>query len=159
MNQLDPRSTHAPAPGQVDPRGPQFGAALTVLLLAVVLATAPSDLAFAVLAVQTALFALGASRGVARTPYAWLFRTLVRPRLGAPAEWEDPQPPRFAQTVGLAFAVIGLVGLMAGATTVALVAVGFALVAALLNAVFGFCLGCEMYLLGKRLATPSGRSA
>ena len=30
------------------------------------------------------------------------------------------------------------------------VAIGFALVAALLNAVFRFCLGCELYLLFKR---------
>ncbi len=146
------RATAAPV-GQVDPRGPQFGAALTVLLLGLVLVTAPSALAVVVLAVQTALFALGAALGVARTPYAWLFRTLVRPRLGAPREWEDPQPPRFAQAVGLVFALVGLVGLLVGATTVALVAVGFALAAALLNAAFGFCLGCEMYLLGKRLTS------
>lgn len=152
MTQIDSSARPAaPASGQVDPRGPQFGAALTVVLLAVVLATAPSAVAVVVLTVQTVLFALGATLGVARTPYAWLFRTFVRPRLGAPDAWEDPQPPRFAQTVGLAFAVIGLVGLLTGATTVALVAVGFALAAALLNAAFGFCLGCEMYLLGKRL--------
>jgi hypothetical protein len=31
------------------------------------------------------------------------------------------------------------------------IATGFALVAATLNAVFDFCLGCEMYLLGRRL--------
>ena len=34
----------------------------------------------------------------------------------------------------------------------ATVAIAFALAAAFLNAAFGFCLGCEMYLLGKRLA-------
>ena len=153
MTQFDTsRATAAPV-GQVDPRGPQFGAALTVLLLGLVLVTAPSTLAVVVLAVQAAFFALGAALGVARTPYAWLFRTLVRPRLGAPREWEDPQPPRFAQVVGLVFALVGLVGLLVGATTVALVAVGFALAAALLNAAFGFCLGCEMYLLGKRLTS------
>ena len=33
------------------------------------------------------------------------------------------------------------------------VAIGFALVAALLNAVFRFCLGCELYLLIKRFTT------
>ncbi|MFC6152913.1 DUF4395 domain-containing protein [Nocardioides yefusunii] len=159
MTQLDPRTPRVPTPGQVDPRGPQFAAWITVLLLAVVLATAPSAVSVVVLAVQTVFFALGAALGVARTPYAWLFRTLVRPRLAPPVEWEEPQPPRFAQAVGLAFAVVGLVGLLAGATTVALVAVGFALAAALLNAAFGFCLGCEMYLLGKRLAAPSGRAA
>lgn len=159
MTQDAPRTPAAPAPGQLDPRGPQFGAWITVVLLAVVLASAPSTVAVVVLAVQTLFFALGAALGVARTPYAWLFRTLVRPRLAAPSEWEDPQPPRFAQTVGLVFAVVGLVGLLTGATTLALVAVGFAFAAALLNAAFGFCLGCEMYLLGKRLVGPSGRAA
>jgi hypothetical protein len=97
------------------------------------------------------LFAIGAARGVQATPHAWLFRTLVRPRLDAPTEWEAPEPPRFAQAVGLAFAVVGLVAFLAGATLVAQVAVGAALVAALLNAVFAFCLGCEVYLLVRRV--------
>lgn len=140
--------------GQIDPRGPQFGAVITTAVLAVVLATAPSTLAVVLLAAQAVLFASGALLGVARTPYAWLFRTFVRPRLGAPREWEDAAPPRFAQAVGLVFAVVGLVGLVTGATVVGLVAVGFALAAALLNAAFGFCLGCEMYLLVRRVTSP-----
>lgn len=135
----------------IDPRGPQFAAALTSLVLVAVLLTAPGPLGVALLAAQAAVFAAGATRGVQHTPYSWLFRTLVRPRLGAPAELEDPAPPRFAQTVGLGFAAVGLVGFLAGADVVGLVAVGFALVAALLNAVFRFCLGCEMYLLIQRV--------
>lgn len=134
----------------IDPRGPQFAAALTSVVLLAVLLLAPGPVATALLAAQAALFAIGASRGVQHTPYSWLFRTLVRPRLGALAELEDPAPPRFAQAVGLGFAVVGLVALLLGADLVGLVAVGFALAAALLNAVFRFCLGCEMYLLIKR---------
>ena len=88
--------------------------------------------------------------GMYATPHAWLFRTLVRPRLAPPTEWEAPEPPRFAQAVGLAFALAGLLAFAAGATVVAQVAVGLALVAALLNAVFAFCLGCEVYLLVRR---------
>ena len=91
-----------------------------------------------------------------RTPHAWLFRTLVRPRLAPPTELEDPAPPRFAQAVGLAFALVGLVALLAGATVLGQVAVGFALAAALLNAVFAFCLGCEVYLLAARLRSTTG---
>lgn len=75
----------------------------------------------------------------------------MRPRLGAPTELEDPRPPRFAQTVWLGFAVVGLLGALVGLPVVFYVAVAFALVAALLNAIFNFCLGCEMYLLAKRL--------
>ena len=157
--------THAPAadratgdPTQVDPRGQQFAAAITAVVLAVVLLLAPSPAATALLAVQAVLFGLGAGLGVRRTPHAWVYRTLVRPRLGPPAELEDPAPPRFAQAVGLAFAVVGLAGLLAGLTTLGLVATAAALAAALLNAVFGFCLGCEMYLLLRRLR-PSGGAA
>ncbi len=70
--------------------------------------------------------------------------------LGPPAELEDPAPPRFAQGVGLAFTLVALVGFAAGATLLGQVAIGLALVAALLNAVFRLCLGCELYLLVKR---------
>jgi len=139
------------AGAQVDPRGQQFAAAVTSVVLAVVLLSAPSPVAVALLAVQAVLFAIGAGLGVQSTPHALVFRSVVRPRLGPPRELEDATPPRFAQTVGLVFSVVGLVGFLAGATTVGLVATGFALVAALLNAVFGFCLGCELYLLLKRI--------
>ncbi len=146
--------TGARAPGQLDPRGPQVAAALTSVVLAAVLLL-PQPIGIALLAVQAGLFALGAVRGVQATPYAWVFRTLVRPRLAPPSDWEDPEPPRFAQAVGLAFAVVGLVALLSGATLVGQVAVGAALVAALLNAVFAFCLGCEVYLLGSRLRSTT----
>ena len=134
----------------IDPRGPQFAAALTSVVLVVALLLAPSPVGLALLAAQAVVFAVGATRGVQHTPYSWVFRTLVRPRLSAPAELEDPAPPRFAQAVGLGFALVGLLGFAMGADVLGLVAVGFALAAALLNAVFRFCLGCEMYLLLKR---------
>lgn len=151
-----PRATPDGAPaagsrpaGAIDPRGPQLAAALTAVVLVAVLLL-PTSYAVPLLAAQAVLFAVGAVRGVQATPHAWLFRTLVRPRLAPPTEWEAPEPPRFAQAVGLAFALVGLVSFAAGATVVAQVAVGFALVAALLNAVFAFCLGCEVYLLVRR---------
>ena len=136
---------------KVDPRGPRFGAAITSTILAIVLLTTPSTLATALLSVQTLVFALGAFAGLQFHPYGWIFRKFVRPRIGAPAEMEDSAPLRFAQLVGFLFAVTGLVSLLTGATNVALIAVGFALAAAFLNAAFNICLGCEMYLLGKRL--------
>jgi len=82
--------------------------------------------------------------------YAAVFRGVVRPHVGAPMELEDPRPPRFAQGLGLAFVGVALVALLLGLTTVGLVSVGLALVAALLNAVFGLCLGCELYLILRR---------
>ena len=137
----------------IDPRGPQFTAALTVVVILLALLL-PQPWALVVTVIQTVLFAIGAGLGVQRTPHAWLFKKFVRPRLGAPDELEDPAPPRFAQGVGLAFLVVALVGYLVGATLVAQIALGLALVAAVLNAVFRFCLGCEIYLLIRRLGSP-----
>lgn len=138
-------------PAGIDPRGPQVAAALTSLVLVAVLLLAPSPAAVVLLAAQALAFAVGAARGVQHGPYSWVFRTLVRPRLAAPTGLEDPAPPRFAQAVGLGFAVVGLVGFVTGLTALGYAAVGLALVAALLNAAFRFCLGCEVYLLIRRI--------
>ncbi|KMS75374.1 membrane protein [Streptomyces viridochromogenes] len=136
----------------IDMRGPRFGAAVTTVVLAVALVTGSAWL----LAWQTLAFALGAAGGVSRSPYGWLFRTAVRPRLGPPTEFEAPEPPRFAQAVGLVFAGLGLVGYTLGPDWLGLAATGAALAAAFLNATFGYCLGCEMYLLLRRLTVRAG---
>jgi hypothetical protein len=148
-----PRTASVRTAAGIDPRGPQLAAGITAAVLLVALLL-PRPWAAALTAVQVALFALGAVRGVQRTPHAWLFRTVVRPRLAPPGELEDPAPPRFAQAVGLAFTLAALAGFVAGAVLLGQVALGFALVAALLNAVFRLCLGCELFLLIKRL-TPA----
>ena len=142
---------------QIDPRGPRFTAGVTLVLFAVVLLTAPAAVGVVLLSVQVAFFAVGAGRGVQYTPTAYVFKKLIRPRLSAPDHLEDPQPPRFAQTVGLGFALVALSGYLTGATLLGQIAAGFALAAAVLNAVFGFCLGCELYLLLAR-ARPGGRN-
>ncbi|MEU7914541.1 DUF4395 domain-containing protein [Microbispora bryophytorum] len=129
---------------QIDPRRPRFGAAVTSVVLAVVLIAQSPWL----LAAQAVVFALGAAGA---SPYGLVFRRFVRPRLGPPAEMEDAAPPRFAQAVGLGFALVGLIGFVAGITPLALGATAAALLAAILNAAFGFCLGCETYLLIRRL--------
>ncbi|MEV7783721.1 DUF4395 domain-containing protein [Kitasatospora sp. NPDC088351] len=131
---------------QIDPRGPRFAAALTTLVLITVLISGSGVL----LALQAVVFAFGALGGPHLSPYGWLYRTLVRPRLAPPTETEDERPPRFAQAVGLVFAVVGTLGYFTGVTWLGLLATAFALAAAFLNALFGYCLGCEMYLLIRR---------
>jgi hypothetical protein len=143
---------------QIDPRGPRFAATLTTVVLAVALLAAPSALTVGLLAGQAVVFGIGAATGVQHTPYAWLFKTFVRPRLGRSHEMEDATPPRFAQGVGLGFAVVALVGYLAGLDLLGAVATGFALAAAFLNAAFGFCLGCEVYLLLARLTSTRTKS-
>ncbi|MFI8829828.1 DUF4395 domain-containing protein [Streptomyces afghaniensis] len=131
----------------IDARGPRFGAAVTTVVLTVVLVTGSAWL----LAWQTLAFLLGAAGGVTRSPYGLLFARAVRPRLGPPTAFEAPEPPRFAQAVGLVFAGLGLIGYTLGPGWLGLAATGAALAAAFLNAVFGYCLGCEMYLLMRRV--------
>ncbi|MGN6744395.1 MAG: DUF4395 domain-containing protein [Amnibacterium sp.] len=134
----------------VDPRAPRFGAAITATLLLadVFLAVAGATVAGVVLlAALTALFAWGALAGIRRHPWGVLFRRLVRPHLGAPAELEDAAAPTFAQLVGLVVTLAGLVVALAGVPTAAPVAAGVAFVAAFLNAAFDVCLGCRLHVL------------
>jgi hypothetical protein len=151
MTPLDPPvpATSSITVRQVDVRGPRFGAWVTTLVLAVALLTGNGWL----VAAQAAVFAVGALAGLRYAPYGVLFRTLVAPRLGPVREREPEAPPRFAQLVGLLFAVVGAAGYLFGAPFLGAVATGLALVAALLNAATGFCLGCELYLTVRRAQT------
>jgi len=127
----------------IDARGPRFGAIITTAVLATALATNN----FWIILVQAIVFAIGAIKGPQFTPYAFVYKTFVKPRLKGAVPTEDVRPPQFAQTVGLLFALTAIVGLAIGVNAIFTVAVGFALAAAFLNAAFNFCLGCQMYLL------------
>jgi len=131
---------------EIDPRGPRFGALITMVMFAVVLITGNVW----VLAVQAVVFAVGALAGLRYSPYGVLYKWLIRPRLGPPRELEPEAPPRFAQAVGLVIAIIGIIGYATGATPLGMAAAAAGLVAAILNGVFGICLGCEMYLVLRR---------
>jgi hypothetical protein len=143
MSEPDSKPAGRQGDPPVDPRGVRFAAALTTVVLALVLLSGSAWL----LAAQAVVFALGSFAGLRFSPYSVLFRTLVAPRLGPPTEREPAAPVRFSQTVGLFFAVVGTVGFFTGLTALGIVATAFALAAAFLNAAFGFCLGCEMYAL------------
>ena len=137
------------APGGIDPRSPRFGAGITAVLLLIDLFLAlvgAATGAFALLLVIAPLFAWGALAGVRRHPYGVLYRRLVRPRLSPPTELEDPAPPTFAQAVGLIVTALGLLLALVGVPFAVPVAAGLAFVAAFLNSVFGYCIGCQLYL-------------
>ncbi|MCY1138600.1 DUF4395 domain-containing protein [Actinoplanes sp. Pm04-4] len=134
---------------ELDPRGQRFAATLTSIVLVVVLATGWGWLALA----QTVVFAITAA-DPRRGPYAYVYRALLLPRLGPPAEREPVAPVRFAQLVGFSFLAVASVGYLAGLTALGVVFTAFALLAAFLNAAFGLCLGCEAYLAIKRLSRP-----
>jgi hypothetical protein len=137
-----------PDPRPLDPRGPRFAAGVTTVVLLVVLVTGSGWLALA----QTLVFALG-SYDVRWNPYSVIYRWLVQPRLGPPAEREDPAPVRFAQRVGFVFLAVAAAGYLAGTPALGITATALGLAAAFLNAAFGLCLGCEVYLLLTRVRT------
>ena len=138
---------------QVDVRGPRFAAWVTtaVLVITLIVSSVSLGAAAVILGVQAVVFAIGAISGPRKHPYGLIFAKLVAPRL-APVTEKEPVPPlKFAQLVGFVFAVVGAVGFAAGLSTVGLIATGFALVAAFLNAAFAICLGCQLYPLVARL--------
>ena len=132
---------------EIDARGPRFSAALTTIVLAIALVTGSIWVA----AFQAVVFAIGAIKGPQFTPYAFIYRSLIKPRLKSPLRTEDVRPPKFAQSIGLAFAIVAIVGAATGTSVVFTVAVAAALAAAFLNAAFDFCLGCQVYLILARV--------
>jgi hypothetical protein len=138
----------------IDARGPRFSAVITTVVLALALATQSMWLLLA----QTLVFAVGAIAGMRYAPYGLIYRFLIRPRLGPPTRFEPAAPPRFAQGVGMVFGAIGVIGYAVGVTGIGIAFTALALAAALLNAAFDYCLGCQMYLLIRRIWPSSQES-
>ena len=152
-----PSSNTTTQPDLVDVRGPRFAAWVTtaVLVLALVVSAVSPLIAAVILAVQAVIFAIGAVGGPRKHPYGRIFAAAVAPRLG-PVQDREPTPPlKFAQLVGLIFAVLGGAGFAAGASVLGIIATAAALVAAFLNAAFGICLGCQLYPLVARFRRPA----
>lgn len=139
----------------VDVRGPRVGAAITMVVLAVAMVV-QGPVGVGLVAWQWLAFAISTFAGLAWSPYGNVFR-FVKHRfdLGPPPETEPEAPPRFAQACGLAVTTIALVVFaVAGVdSVVGWIAVGVVLALAALLALTGFCVGCELYLLGQRLRT------
>ncbi|OMC49335.1 hypothetical protein A5745_06500 [Mycobacterium sp. IS-2888] len=147
-------------PDRVDVRGPRFTAWVTtaVLVVTLIVSAVSAPAAALILALQAVVFAIGAAGGPRRHPYGRMFAAVVPPRLGPVSEREPVPPLKFAQLVGLIFAVVGVAGFAGGAPLLGVIATAAALVAAFLNAAFGICLGCQLYPLVARFR-PTTRSA
>ena len=135
-------STKSKSVPLIDARGPRYSAALTTIVLSAALIT-ESNL---IIGFQFAVFLSAVLFGPRRSIYGLLYRNLIQPRLSGPVPSEYESAPRFAQLIGALFALTALIGGLAGNSTLFLIATGFALSAAFLNAAFGFCLGCQIYL-------------
>ncbi len=133
----------------IDARGPRYSAAITTTVLALALITESNYL----IGFQFAVFLSAVIFGLRRSIYGFIYRNLIQPRLSGPVPSENEAAPRFAQFIGALFAFVALLGGVTGNTGVFLVATSFALGAAFLNAAFGFCLGCQVYLRLVRVRT------
>jgi hypothetical protein len=138
----------------IDARGPRYSAAITTTVLALALITESNYL----IGFQFAVFLSAVLFGLRKSIYGFIYRNLIQPRLSGPVPSENEAAPRFAQLIGALFAFVALLGGVTGNTAVFLTATSFALVAAFLNAAFGFCLGCQMYLLLVRFKSKFARA-
>lgn len=85
--------------------------------------------------------------GPTLSPLGWTAQNLVAPRLGPRTPVPGP-PKRFAQAIGAAVSTTALVlALVSGAHTAADVALGLLVVAAGLESLAGYCLGCRIFSL------------
>ena len=132
----------------IDSRGPRWSAGLTSIVLAVSLITRSPI----VIIIQLVQFGIGAFAGPPRSPYAWLYKRFVQPRLSKDFDSEDVRPPQFAQFVGFIFALLATVGALTQIWPLFTIATACALFAAFLNSAFAYCFGCKLYLLGVRLS-------
>jgi hypothetical protein len=149
-------------PRGIDPRGSRFSAGITAILLLVVIALALLEFGTAALILTiyiAAVFLWGAVAGVQRHPYGVFFKKVLRPRLKPPVDLEDPAPPTFAQGVGLFVTVVGIALYFIVGPVALVVAGAAAFVAAFLNSVFAYCLGCQIYLLLARAGIVGRKGA
>jgi hypothetical protein len=145
---------------QIDPRGPRFGASIinifSIIIFFLALETATESLAQSILAIVWVSFLWGTLFGNTKHPFGLLYKKLVRPRLSAPKELEDARPPRFAQLVGLFVTSIGFVLAALAVPYGIAIAAGALFAASTLQAYFGYCLGCQIYLGLRRVGVIRG---
>jgi hypothetical protein len=84
--------------------------------------------------------------GPTLSPLGQLVTKVVTPRLPLPAKYVAGPPKRFAQGIGATISVAALVAYFGfGSSGAAYVLLGAIVVAATLESVFAFCLGCAIF--------------
>jgi Domain of unknown function (DUF4395) len=85
--------------------------------------------------------------GPTLSPLGWIAQNVIGPRLGRKKPVPGP-PKRFAQGMGAVMATVALVlALPLGDHTAADVVLGMLVVAAGLESIFAYCLGCKVFAL------------
>lgn len=139
--------THSDRPiPTVDARASRVAQGLTALLVAVPIATGHWPLLLLPLAHLVSALVVGQRGNLGLL----LFDALLAPRLG-PGEAKDARPPRFANLVGALFVAAAIAAHAARFTWLGWALAGTVLALATLAAATGFCLGCNLYLLYRRV--------
>ena len=137
-----------PGLSAVHPLQPRFAQAITgVLCLEAILFDTPVAVGVALALVLVSLLAPRWS------PVAWVFRRIAPP----PGDLEPAAPVRFAQALAAVFLSLALVLLGVGAGLAGWIVVGLVTALALVSAISGVCVGCEIYrlLLARRHGAPT----
>lgn len=140
-----PTAPARPVP-TVDPRASRVAQGLTALLTLVPIATQSWPLLLLPIAHLSSALVVGKRGNLGLLA----FDAFLAKRLG-PAEPKDARPPRFANLVGALFLVASLAAHAAGVAWLGWALCGTVTVLAALAATTGFCLGCYVYALYRRV--------
>lgn len=110
-----------------------------------------------ILAVVALQLAIGLTFGRRYCLPCLFYFEVIQPRLGE-GPIEDSRPPRFANFVGVAFLGSASVAYAAGWTATGVILGGIVAALALLAAITGLCIGCEIYRVAARLRGIRGRT-
>jgi hypothetical protein len=138
----------ATGPALVDPRAPRFGQLTTMTALLVGIVLQEPVLVLAVAVVLNAALVSGWRLDL----YGFLWRRVIIPVVGPPADREPAAPHRFAKLMGATFTgaatVLSVAAAGAGLPVLTLAGYGIAGLVALLAGIAGigdYCVGCKMY--------------
>lgn len=113
-----------------------------VVVFAVVTIVVDHPVLYALLALG---FLLRVLSGPTLSPFGQLSVRVIVPKIWRKTKLVPGPPKRFAQAIGLTLTTLALILSLVGAGVAAQIVVGLVVVAATLEAVLGFCLGCTVF--------------
>ena len=137
----------------IDARAPRTNQAIVGTLSLIAILTGW----WGILAAVALQLAIGLTFGRRYCLPCLLYFELIQPRLGE-GPIEDSRPPRFANLVGVTFLTAASAAYSVGFTVAGAVLGGIVAVLALLAAITGLCVGCEMYRFAARLRGVRSRT-
>jgi hypothetical protein len=126
---------------QIDAGIPRFNQGSVAVLTAVAFVFQWWPLVAMVLSVVTVTRFLGHSAGL----FTWAYRSLIEPRMTSTVRWEPAAPPRFSQTLAVAFLGLAVVLFSTGFAVAGWATTLVVTTLATLSAAARICVGCILY--------------